>query len=159
MGEQSGSPFTQRIVDAPPSKKFSSPKFTVYNGRTDPVDHVYYNQQVMAYWFLDDVVMCRMFPTILGDVALKWFTRLPAGKIDSFRELAELFMARFITNSRIVKGPEALTNLRKKKYETLQEYSSRYWEVFQEMEDCDMKFSLNTFKYGLHRTSMESTIP
>ena len=50
-----------------------------------------------------------------------------------------------------MRGPEALANVKNKNYETLREYSLRYWEVFQETEDCDMKFALNTFKYGLPR--------
>ena len=54
--------------------------------------------------------MCRMFPASLGDVVLRWFAMLPPGEIDSFRELSELFTARFITNSQIEKGPEALTS-------------------------------------------------
>lgn len=33
--------------------------------------------------------------------------------------------------------------------ETLREYSSSYQEVYQEAEDCDPKFSLNTLKSGL----------
>lgn len=24
-----------------------------------------------------------------------------------------------------------------------------YWETYQEIEDCDFRFALNTFKYGL----------
>ena len=74
LGEQNGSPFTSRITYAPPPKKFSMPKFNIYNGRTDPADHVRYYQQVMAYWFSDDPMMCRMFQASLGDVALRWFT-------------------------------------------------------------------------------------
>ena len=58
-------------------------------------------------------------------------------------------MARFIINRRVVKGPEALTLLRKINGETLKEYLSSYWEVYQEAEDCDLKFALNTFKSGL----------
>lgn len=72
--------------------------------------------------------------------------------MDNFRELAEQFMEKkFITNSRIVKGPKALSSLGKKKRETLREYSSRYWEVYQETENYDIKFALNIFKGGLSR--------
>lgn len=49
LGEQNDSPFTQRIVDALPPKKFSMPKFKIYDGRIDPTDHVRYYQQTMAY--------------------------------------------------------------------------------------------------------------
>ncbi|KAM7502432.1 hypothetical protein LguiB_001336 [Lonicera macranthoides] len=103
----------------------------------------------MAYWRGEEALMCRMFPASLGDTALRWFDKLPPAKIDSFRELAEQFAARFITNSRMIKGPEALTQLRKKSGETLREYSQRYFELYQETEDCDPRFALSTFKFGL----------
>lgn len=77
------------------------------------------------------------------------FTKLPGEHIDNFKDLAEQFTARFITNSLVVKSPDALTHLMKERNVTIREYSSRYWEVFQEAEDCDMKFAVSTFKYGL----------
>ena len=48
LGGQNSSPLAQQIADAPPPKTFFAPKFSVYNGRTDPADHVRYYQQVMA---------------------------------------------------------------------------------------------------------------
>ena len=68
----------------------------------------------MAYWRNEKALMCRTFPVSLGDITLRWFDKLPPGRIDSFRELAEQFMARFITNNKVVKGPEALTHLKKR---------------------------------------------
>lgn len=46
LGEQNGSPFTQRIAEAPPPppKKFTMPKFNIYNRRTDLADHLIYYQ-------------------------------------------------------------------------------------------------------------------
>ena len=57
----------------------------------------------------------------------------------------------FITNSRVIKGPEALTALRKKKGDTLRAYSPRYWDVYNETEECDLRVALNTFKIGLSK--------
>ena len=71
-------------------------------------------KQMMAYWRNEEAFMCRMFPTSFGDTTLRWFDKLPSSRIDSFRELAEQFTTRFITNNRVVKGPEALTHLKKK---------------------------------------------
>lgn len=48
LGEKSGSPFTQRIADAPLYKKFYLLKFNVYNSWTDPTNQIKYYQQVMA---------------------------------------------------------------------------------------------------------------
>lgn len=39
--------------------------------------------------------------------------------------------------------------MRQKRNETIREYSSQYWETYQETEECDPRFALNTFKYGL----------
>ena len=50
LGQQSGSPFTPKVVHTQPPKKFLVPKFTVYDGKSDPADHIRYYQQVMAYW-------------------------------------------------------------------------------------------------------------
>ena len=40
FGEDQGSPFTQRIPEAPSPKKFGQQKFNIYDGRYDPDDHV-----------------------------------------------------------------------------------------------------------------------
>ena len=89
LGEEQAFPFTLRIVNAPPPKKFNPSKFNVYNGQTDPADHVHYYKHVMDYWTSDDAVMCRMFPASLGDSTLRWFTKLSGGQIDNFIELSE----------------------------------------------------------------------
>ena len=114
LWERIRAPLLHRIQDAPPLKTFGQQKFNIYDGRTDPADHVRHYKQVMAYWRNEDALMCIMLPANLGDTTLRWFDKLPPGKIDSFRELAEQFIARFIINSWVVKGPEALTHLKKK---------------------------------------------
>lgn len=98
LREEQGSAFTQRIADALPPKKSSLPKFNVYNSLSKSAGHVRYYKQIMAYWISNDTVRCRMFLVILGDYALRWFLRLPAGQIDHFRKLIKQFTAQFITN-------------------------------------------------------------
>lgn len=49
LGEDQGSPFTQRIQDALSSKRFGQQKFNIYDGHSNPADHVRYYKQVMAY--------------------------------------------------------------------------------------------------------------
>lgn len=77
LGEDHGSPFTRWIQDAPPPKKFGQHKFNIYDGCSDPADHVRHYKQVTAYWWNEEVLMCRMFPVSLGDTALRWFEKSP----------------------------------------------------------------------------------
>uniref|UniRef100_A0A2N9J0F6 Integrase zinc-binding domain-containing protein n=1 Tax=Fagus sylvatica TaxID=28930 RepID=A0A2N9J0F6_FAGSY len=58
----------------------------------------------------------------------------PTTFLDSFveDELAEAFVSRFITNSRKPKEFDSLMSMRMKDMESLKNYSSRYWEVYNE---------------------------
>ena len=59
----------------------------MYNGRTDPVEHVSHFNQRMVMHFKNEALMCKVFPSSLGPVAMRWFDDLGAGSIDSFKEL------------------------------------------------------------------------
>lgn len=48
---------------------------------------------------MDDVILCKVFPTSLKGQTLSWFTRLQANSTDCF----ETLMARFGTNLQLVK--------------------------------------------------------
>ena len=75
--------------------------FTIYNGQMDPVEHVSHFNQRMAVHFKDEALMCKVFPSSLGPVAMKWFDGLRANSIDSFKELTRAFGSHFITCSRV----------------------------------------------------------
>jgi len=90
----------------------------------------------MTLWSHRDALMCQIFPSSLHDVAQKWFERLPHRSIWSFEALAELFTARFITSSSHPKRMDALLTMKKTPQESLRDYAKRYWELFNEVEDC-----------------------
>ena len=63
--------------------------------------------------------MCQVFQSILGDLRLKWFDRLPVGSIESFHHLTKLFVARFVINKKAPKGVGSFLMLRKGKNESI----------------------------------------
>ena len=81
------SPFTVKIEGAILSRQFHQPTFTIYNGRTDLVEHVSHFNQIMAIHSKDEILMCKVFPSNLGPVAMRWFDGLRADSIDSFKKL------------------------------------------------------------------------
>jgi hypothetical protein len=96
----SHSPFLKEIERAPLPRMFSPPNYVTYNGRADPIRHISHFRQSMALHLGDDALMCRMFPSSLGPMSLRWFNRLQHSSIHSWDERAEAFVSRFITNSR-----------------------------------------------------------
>ena len=59
----------------------------MYNGRTDPMEHVSHFNQGMAVHSKNEPLMCKVFLSSLGPVVMGWFDSLKVGSIDSFKEL------------------------------------------------------------------------
>ena len=62
----------------------------MYNGRTDPVEQVSHFNQRMAVHSKNEALMCKVFPSSLEPVAMRWFDGLGESSIDSFMELGRL---------------------------------------------------------------------
>ena len=104
----SKSPFTRKIEGDELPRRFHQPTFTMYNGRTDPVKHVSQFNQRMAVHSKDEALMCKVFPSILGLMAMRWFDGLKPNSINSFKQLTQAFGSRFITSSRVPRPLDSL---------------------------------------------------
>ena len=145
----SKSPFTHRIEGGRLPRRFTQPTFTMYNGRIDPVKHVSHFNQRMAVHSKNEALMCKVFPSSLGLVAMKWFDSLGASSINSFKELTQVFGSHFITCSRVHRPLDSLLSLSMRETETLKTYSDRYWEMFNEIDGDFDDVAIRTFKVGL----------
>ena len=126
LNQVSKSPFTHRIEGARLPQWFNQPTFTIYNSRTNPVEHVSHFNQRMAIHSKDKALMCKVLPSSLGPVAMRWFDGLRAGSIGSFKELTQAFGSRFITCSRVLQPLDSLLSLSMREGETLKTYSNKY---------------------------------
>ena len=130
------SPFVLAIENAPLPSGFLQPKFTTYEGKTDPYSHLSHFRQVMAVYRRNEALMCILFPSSLGDLGLTWFEKLPEGSIASWAQLAEAFITRFRTNTKTPVEIDQLLSIDMGDKETLRSYNSRYWETFNQIGDC-----------------------
>ena len=101
LNQISKSPFTQGIEKAKLPRRFHQPTFTMYNGRIDLVEHISQFKQKMAVHSQDAALMCRVFPSNLGPMPMRWFDGLKTNSISSFKKLTQSFYSRFITCSRV----------------------------------------------------------
>ena len=149
LDQLSRSPFTRRIEGAALPRRFQQPAFSIYNGNTDPVEHVSQFNQRMAVHSKDEALMCKVFLSNLGPAAMKWFNGLKANSIDSYRQLTQAFGSHFIMNSRAPQPLSALLSLSRRDGETLKAYLGRYWEMYNEMDGNFDDVAINTFKSNL----------
>ena len=70
--------------------------------------------------------MCKVFPSSLGFVAMRWFNGLKEASINSFKELTRAFGARFVTCSRVPRPLDSLLFMTMQEGETLKKYSDKY---------------------------------
>ena len=93
--------------------------------------------------------MCKVFPSSLGLVAMRWFDNLEEGSIHSFEELTKAFGVRFVTCSRVPRPLDSLLSMFMREGETLKNYSDRYCEIYNEINGDFEDVVVRTFKVGL----------
>ena len=149
LSQISKSPFTRGIKKAKLPRCFHQPMFSMYNGRTDPVEHVSQFKQKMAVHSQDEALLCRVFPSSLGLMPMRWFDGLRTNSISSFKKLTQSFCSRFITCSRVSQPLDSLLSMTMRKGESVKSYAERYWEMFNEIDGDFDEVAIRTFKVGL----------
>ena len=121
----------------------------MYNERTDLVEHVSQFKQKMAVHSQDENLLCRVFPSSLGPMRMRWFDGLKTKSISSFKKLTQSFCSRFITCSRVPQPLNSLLSMSIRERESVKAYAERYWEMFNEIDGDFDEVAIKTFKVGL----------
>ena len=93
--------------------------------------------------------MCKVIPSSLGLVAMRWFDSLKANYISSFKELTQSFGSRFVTCHKVPRPLTSLLSLSMQEGESLKTYSKRYWEMFNEIDGDFDELAISSFKLEL----------
>ena len=74
-------------MDVPLPAKFKMPTMALYDGTTDPDDHLEVFVSHMVLHGFPEEIMCRAFRNTLTGPARRWFTSLEENSIASWGEL------------------------------------------------------------------------
>ena len=113
------------------------------------MEHVSYFNQRMTVHSKNEALMCKVFPSSLRSVAIRWFDGLGKNSINSFKELTRALGARFVTCSKIPRPLDSLLSMTMREGETLKTYSDKYWKMFNEIDENFDDVAIRTFKVGL----------
>ena len=149
LSQISKSPFTRGIEKANLPRRFHQPTFTIYNGRVDLVEHISQFKQKMAVHSQDEALMCKVFPSSLWPMAMRWFDELRTNSVNSFKKLTQAFCSRFITCNRVPQPLDSLLSMSMREGESVKAYSDRYWEMFNKIDGDFNDVAIKTFKVGL----------
>ncbi|GFZ12348.1 hypothetical protein Acr_23g0007330 [Actinidia rufa] len=109
----------------------------IYEGKTDPMDHLDSYKSLMSLQGCSDEVMCKAFSATLKGPARSWFRKLSPGTVDSFGELSRLFVANFMSCRNRQKNASHLFTVHRspKKTESLKDFVKRFNQAVLDVED------------------------
>ena len=113
------------------------------------MEHISHFNQKMTIHANNEALMCKVFPSSLGSIAMRLFDTLEEGLVQFFKELTRAFRARFITCSRVPKPLDFLLFMAMREGETLKTYSNRYWETYNEIDRKFNDMAVRTFRVRL----------
>ncbi|RVW16584.1 hypothetical protein CK203_069351 [Vitis vinifera] len=148
LDDMLSTPFCSHIIHYEPPRGFLVPKFSTYDGSSDPFDHIMHYRQLMTLDIGNDALLCKVFPASLQGQALSWFHRLPPNSVGNFRELSEAFVGQYLCSARHKQNISILQNIKMQDNESLREFVKRFDQAVLQVEACSMDV-LRIFKRSI----------
>ena len=122
-------PLGQHILSYEPPRGFAISPFAMYDGSSDPYDHMLPFNQVMILRVGNDRLLCKVFPTSLKGPTLAWFHELPRGSINSFSELWAVFVSQYLCSVRKEGNISSLQTIFKRDDESIRDFTRRFGQA------------------------------
>ena len=147
-------PLGQHILDYDPPRSFSIPPFAMYDGSSDPHDHMLHYNQAMILSAGDDRLLYKVFLASLKGPALAWFHKLPRGSINTFSEQWAAVVSQYLCFARHKGNISSLQSILKREDESIHDFTRRFGQAIQQIDMYSMDAFLQNF-----RRSFGSTTP
>ncbi|KAK0584484.1 hypothetical protein LWI29_013992 [Acer saccharum] len=147
--DESDSPFVEAIARTQFPDRFRMPTIEQYKENRDPKEHVRRFRNIMAQYSSNDGLLCLTFPQTFGDLASRWFGRLPPGTISSFSNLSKAFIRQFMGSVQRRKSLAHLSNLKQEHNESIKKYLARFGKEVAQIEDASDVAVIAAFTNGL----------
>ncbi|XP_024023546.1 uncharacterized protein LOC112092228 [Morus notabilis] len=121
-------PFTENIIRVPLPDKYKPPPIPLYDGRSDPDDHLEVYTGHMVLHGYPEEVMCRAFRNHLTDSARRWFRSLKPNSITSWDNLKNAFLTQFIGVKKYIPPKQNLSRVYQGPNKSLKDWIARFGE-------------------------------
>ena len=136
-----------------PPRGFSIPPFAMYNGSSDPYDHMLHYNQAMILNARDDRLLCKVFPASLKGPALAWFHKLPRGSINTFGELWAALVSQYLCSVKQKGNISSFQSILKREDESIRDFTCRFGQAVQQIDIYNMDAVLQNFRRSFRPTT------
>ncbi|XP_062099702.1 uncharacterized protein LOC133805534 [Humulus lupulus] len=148
------SPFSEWIQNDPKPRDFVIPFLPTFNGKGDPLNHLFQFQQKMALEANNEAIQCKVFSTTFSGPALLWFRQLKPGSLNSFSDLRRTFLQQYSANREAPRTMDDLYQIEQGENEHLRAYLQRFIDLVRQIHDVDPLTAANLFVKSLQVGSL-----
>ncbi|XP_062103027.1 uncharacterized protein LOC133814024 [Humulus lupulus] len=148
------SPFSEWIQNEPKPRDFVIPSLPAFNGKGDPLNHLFQFQQKMALEANNEAIQCKVFSTTFSGPALLWFRQLKPGSLNSFSDLRRTFLQQYSANREVPKTMADLYRIEQRENEHPKAYLQRFIDLVHQIHDVDPLTAANLFVKSLQVGSL-----
>nr|GEW58575.1 reverse transcriptase domain-containing protein [Tanacetum cinerariifolium] len=148
-------PFTPRIRNFESSRKTRMPNnVKTCDGTGDPEDHVKVFQAAtqVERWAMP--TWCHMFNSTLIGTANVWFDELSPESIDGYKDLRAAFLAYFMQQTKYVKDPVEIQNIKQKDRESIEDFIECFKKETGRMKGAPECMRIFGFMHGVNNPEL-----
>ena len=143
----------QHILSYEPPYGFVIPSFSMYDGSSNPYDHMLHFNQAMILNVGNDSLQCKVFSASMKGPTLAWFHKLPWRSINSFSELWAAFVSQYMCSVRYKGNISSLQTVFKREDESISDFTIRFGPAVQHIDSYSMDAVLQNFRRSFGPTT------
>ncbi|XP_062088577.1 uncharacterized protein LOC133795146 [Humulus lupulus] len=130
---------------SPKPRDFIIPSLPAFNGKGDPLNHLFQFQQKMALEANNEAIQCKVFSMTFSGPALLWFRQLKPGSLNSFSDLRRTFLQQYSANREAPRTMVDLYRIKQRENEHPKAYLQRFIDLVHQIHDVDPITATNLF--------------
>jgi hypothetical protein len=95
MDDPEPQPLSAKILGAPFPENFKPPHLSIFDGKSDPMEHVTAFNTRVAVVGAPDSLKCKLLADTFSDAALRWYMNLPRFSILSYPDMTRKLIQQF----------------------------------------------------------------
>ncbi|XP_062104487.1 uncharacterized protein LOC133815691 [Humulus lupulus] len=148
------SPFAEWIQNEPKPRDFLIPPLPEFNGKGDPLNHLFQFKQKMALEVNNEAIQCKVFSTTFFGPSLLWFRQLNHDSDSSFEDLRRAFLQQYNANCEAPRTMANLYQIEQGENEQPKLYLQRFINLVHQIHDVEPATTANLFVKSLQVGSL-----
>ena len=138
LDDMLSTPFGSHIIHYDPPRGFLVPKFSAYDGSSDPFDHIMHYRQLMTLDIGNDALLCNVFPASLQARLFHGFIDYPRTLSITSGTYRKLLWDNTYAPPGISRTLAPCKNIKMQENESLREFVKRFGQAVLQVEAYSM---------------------